>query len=152
MSLDARGPPCESLRVIADVCQTVPSRPSLRSRQARVSRAGRATRGVIVFPLFDHYGDQIRDWLAKIGDEDCRPEAVARIVRSIRRTAGNVERVRNSQRHRNLASFLLHAANALEASEREGARYILAVALAVPDFAFREEEKPGLAVRQNIKI
>ena len=57
--------------------------------------------------------------------------SVTRLIKSMRCTIQKAESVRNSMRHRNLASFVRHAANALEAAEWDGARYILMTSLAL---------------------
>lgn len=101
--------PCESLRVLAKSSPNRPPRPG----------------NVVAFPVFERHGDQILDWLLDLGEQKPEHRAVTRVLRSMRRTAARLERVRNSMRHSNLASFLRHAANALEASEWDGARYLL---------------------------
>jgi hypothetical protein len=80
---------------------------------------------VIVFPVFECYGDQIAECLSTLGE--CKPTraAVQRVTRSLRRTLPNVERVRNSTRHTNMACLMRHTIEALRASEWEGARYLL---------------------------
>ena len=87
--------------------------------------------GLIVFPAFECYGDQILDWLSALGDRDPTHSAVARVMRSLRRAVGSVERVRNSPRHTNMARLLRHTLEALRASEWEGARYLLITAHAL---------------------
>jgi len=111
--------------VIAKIRQFAPvdSDPSPRQTERRGS--------VIAFPSFECYGDQILEWLAAIGEREPAPRTVARLARSMRCTAAEIERVRNSLRHSNLASFMRHAANALEAAEWEGARYLLITSMAV---------------------
>ena len=53
------------------------------------------------------------------------------MLRSMRRRASEIERVRNSIRHTHLAIFVWQAAKALEADEWEGARYLLMTAYAL---------------------
>jgi len=91
----------------------------------------RRRNNVIAFPVFEHNGDQIREWLSDMGDSEPTARTVLRLVRSMRSTAAMIERVRNSMRHSHLAMFLRHAANALEASEWDGARYLLITSLAL---------------------
>jgi hypothetical protein len=110
MSLDAPCPSCESLSV------------TLRSTRRN---------NVIAFPVFEHNGDRIREWLSEIGDSPPAGRTVLRLVKSMRCRAATIERVRNSMRHRHLAMFVRHAANALEASEWDGARYLLITSLAL---------------------
>jgi hypothetical protein len=83
---------------------------------------------VIPFPAFESCGDAILEWLSDLAREE--PGAALRVTYSIRRMATQIERVQNSSRHRNLAIFLRHAVRALEASEPEGAHYILMTAFA----------------------
>jgi hypothetical protein len=85
---------------------------------------------VIAFPVFERYGFRILEWLTAIGEEAPPGRTAARVVRSIRFTTAEIERVRNSSRHSNLATFLRHAANAMDACEWRGATYILMTALA----------------------
>lgn len=102
---------------------------------------------MIALPVFEHYGDRIEEWLSAIGDPSRAP--VPRVTRSMRRTAAEVERVRNSARHRSLAEFIRHAANALDAAEWDGARYLLQTAHAL--MAVRSAPEggwTGRAVRQ----
>lgn len=85
---------------------------------------------VVELPVFEGYGERIEDWLARLG----APQAggsVSRIAGAIRRTAAEVERVRQSPRHASLAELLWRAANALDDAERDGARYLLMMALAL---------------------
>ncbi len=88
---------------------------------------------VIEFPVFERYGDDIGEWLAALnGLNGAAPgkRTAARVAKSIGRTADSVERVRFSARHSSLGMFLSHAARALDASEFEGARYLLMTASA----------------------
>jgi hypothetical protein len=98
---------------------------------------------VIAFPVFEHNGDQIREWLSDIGERTPTRRTVLRVVISMRFAATKVERVRNSLRHTNLAMFLRHAANALETSEWDGARYLLLTSLAL--MAVRAVSPAGFA-------
>ena len=86
---------------------------------------------VIAFPVFEHNGDRIQEWLSDLGDCEPTRHTVRRLVKSMRYTAGTIERVRNSLRHSNLAMFMRNAASALEASEWDGARYLLMMSLAL---------------------
>ena len=88
------------------------------------------TNNVISFPVFEHIGDQIHEWLAEIGREPKR-HTVLRLVKSMRCTAVSIDSVRDSMRHSHLAVIVRHAASALEASEWEGARYLLMTSLAL---------------------
>ena len=86
---------------------------------------------VIAFPVFEDHGDQILEWLSEMGPGNPGVRTVARLLRSMRSAVLEIGRVRNSLRHSNLASFLKHATNALEAGEFEGARYLLMTAHAL---------------------
>ncbi len=107
------------------------------TRQSKTAHSGRKTRGgtqsceVIPFPVFENYGDEIVDWLSALGHRKPSARTVARVVKSMRTAIVQLERVRKSGRHCNLASFLRHAADALEASEWDGARYVLKTASAL---------------------
>jgi hypothetical protein len=102
---------CESLIVTAT------------HKARRPTSAARA--GVIVFPIFEAYGDQLAECLAVLGDQKPTRAAVQRVTRLLRRALAGVERVRNSTRHRNMACLMRHTLEALRASEWEGARYLL---------------------------
>lgn len=102
-----------------------------RVRPGLVTTRTRRSCGVITLPLFERYGDQILEWLAAIDEAEPARQNVMRVVKSMRCTIERTERVRNSVRHSNLASFVRHAARALEASEWDGARYILVTAMAL---------------------
>ena len=105
--------------------------------RAESNRKPSGNRRVIAFPAFERYEEQIEDWLSAIGERTPGARPSLRVLRSIQRTLAEVERVRNSPRHSNLASFLRHAANAIHDMEWDGARYILMTALAVSDWAHR---------------
>src|SRR5450432_2443309 len=92
------------------------------------SAAARQPCRVIAFPVFDDYGENIDEWLSVVGASEPPERKVAGIVSSMRRVLRNIERVRNSTRHNNLATFLGHAARALEAGQWDGARYLLMTA------------------------
>ncbi len=126
MSLDPRLHPCESLRMTARV-------PQSRVRQSRADekKTPAGKNNVIAFPVFEHNGDLIREWLSEIGDGQPSGRTVLRLVKSMRCTAATIERVRNSMRHSHLATFVRNAASALEASEWDGARYLLITSLAL---------------------
>jgi hypothetical protein len=107
----------------------------MTARGKKISRAparsARAHKGrVIVFPAFENYGDTILQWIAAIADEERAPGTVLRVAGSMQRAAAQIERVQNSTRHSNLANFLRLAVRALQASEPDGARYILMAAFA----------------------
>lgn len=108
--------------------KTVPTAPLPSGFATR--RTGRSHL-VVAFPVFERYGDQIDEWLGAIDRSESERRTDGRIVKSMRRAVAKIERVSKSRRHTNLASFLRHAANALEASERDGARYLLMTALAL---------------------
>jgi len=112
----------------AKVRQTEVRGAGLAQTRFTLARSAR-TRKVIVFPVFEHNGGQIREWLLDIGDREPSRRTVIRLLKSMRRMATTIERVRNSMRHSNLARFVRHAANALEASEWEGARYLLIMSI-----------------------
>ena len=95
------------------------------------SRKVIASRVVVAFPNFDRYGDHIQEWIAALAAPSPGVSAAARIAKDIRRVAAEVERVRNSLRHGNLANALWHAANALDTGEWVGARYLLITAFAL---------------------
>ena len=80
---------------------------------------------VAVFPVFESYGEQIRDCLSALGERKPTRAAVRRVVQTLRRALPGVERVRNSARHANMACLMRHTLEALRASEWEGARYLL---------------------------
>jgi hypothetical protein len=89
-------------------------------------RPASATRAdVIVFPIFEAYGDQIAECLSVLGEQKPTVAAVQRVTRLLRRALPGVERVRNSVRHTNMACLMRHTLEALRASEWEGARYLL---------------------------
>lgn len=88
--------------------------------------AKRTTPKVVRFPLFEDYNDQIVEWISAIDRGSGRP-----LVRSMRQAAVQLEKIRSCERYVNLATFVRHAANALEASERDGARYLLMTSLAL---------------------
>lgn len=102
------------MRMIATAKTTRPSRRTQRKRG-----------GVIVFPIFESYGDQIAECLSALGERKPTSAAVQRITRSLRRALPHVERVRDSTRHTNMACLMRHTLEALRASEWEGARYLL---------------------------
>ncbi len=85
---------------------------------------------MIAFPVFEDHGDQILEWLSEMGPGNPGGRTVARLARSMRSAVLEIGRVR-SIRHSNLAGFLEHAADALEAGEFEGARYLLMTAHAL---------------------
>ena len=114
---------CEGLRVIAKIQRVARTDSGL----ARVSRPV----NVIAFPVFEDHGDQILEWLTEMGPGNPGARTTARLLRSMRSAVVRIGRVRNSVRHSNLASFVKHAANALEAGECEGARYLLMTAHAL---------------------
>ena len=101
--------------------------PTLRSGSRQARRSSR----VIPFPVFELYGDQILEWLSAIDGNKPTRRTVLRVVKSMRCAVANAGRVRNSMRHSNLADLLRHAANALEAAEWDGTRYLLITALAL---------------------
>ena len=86
---------------------------------------------VIAFPVFEQSGDQILEWLSTMGRGEPGKRTVARLIRAMDSAAGELERVRHSARHSNLATFMRHAAKALESSEWNGARYLLMTAYAL---------------------
>lgn len=86
---------------------------------------------VISFPLFDDYNDQIIEWISAIDRQRKSRRAAKPLVNTMRQAATQLEKVRSCERYVNLATFVRHAANALEASERDGARYILMTSLAL---------------------
>lgn len=87
--------------------------------------------GVVAFPVFERYGEQIREWLSTLNDGSPGRRTLARIARQSRCMASKAGSVRNSPRHANLAGFLRLAANALDEEETDGARYLLMTALAL---------------------
>jgi hypothetical protein len=120
------------------------------AKTATIGHAGRAQtalprcrttppRTVIAFPVFERHADQIEEWLAAIGDCALTNGRVLQIAKTMRSLAAKLARVEGSVRHQNLASFVGHAANSLEASEWQGARYLLITSLALlsanPSFA-----------------
>ena len=105
--------PCESRRMIA------------REKTIRHCAARRKRAGVIVFPAFEAYGDQIADCLSTLGEQEPARAAVRKVTVSLRGALANLERVRNSTRHMNMACLMRHTLEALRASEWEGARYLL---------------------------
>jgi hypothetical protein len=98
-------------------------------RQVAAVRAGtpraRLSPDVIVFPIFESYGDQIAECLSALGVRKPTRAAVLRVTRSLHLALAGVERVRNSTRHTNMACLMRHTLEALQASEWEGARYLL---------------------------
>ena len=102
----------------------------IRARSGPAERRAESPAPVVAFPVFEDYGERLSEWLTAIDvvRPGWRPVAV---VRSIRRTAAQIERVRNSLRHSNLAQFLWHAANALEAGQWDTGRYCLMTAHAL---------------------
>jgi len=90
----------------------------------------RRSRRVVVFPVFENYGDMILEWLSALDNGEPRSGTVSHLAGAIERAIQQIERVRNSARHRNLATFLRHAVLALQSSEWDGARYILMTAFA----------------------
>lgn len=103
-----------------------------RPGTGRISAAPalRRARRVIIFPVFENYGEMILEWLSALGDAEPGSAIVPRVATAIERAIGRIERVPGSARHRNLATFLRHAALALKSSEWDGARYILMTAFA----------------------
>jgi hypothetical protein len=106
--------------------------------QSAAARAGTSSRktprkrvGVIAFPVFESYGDQIVEWLSALGDQKPNRIAVERVTLSLRRAVASLELVRNSPRHTNMACLMRHTLEALRASEWEGARYLLMTAFAL---------------------
>src|SRR5579864_7299673 len=80
---------------------------------------------VIVFPIFESYGDQIAECLSMLAEPEPARPAVRRVTLSLKSAVANLERVRNSTRHTNMACLMRHTLEALRASEWEGARYLL---------------------------
>jgi hypothetical protein len=118
---------CESLTMTAKMRQTEVR--GVEPTQFAFTFDSAPANKVIAFPVFEQNGDQIREWLSDIGNRQPSRRAVVRLAKSMRCTADRIERVRNSIRHSNLAKFVRHAAAALEASEWEGARYLLIMSL-----------------------
>jgi hypothetical protein len=107
----------------------------------RPASAGRA--GVIVFPIFEAYGDQIAECLSVLGEQKPTRAAVQRVTRSLRCALAAVERVRNSTRHTNMACLMRHTLEALRASEWEGARYLLMMGSAL---MYARAVRPGVSL------
>jgi hypothetical protein len=103
--------PCESLKVIA--------------RNSSISRSVHVRGGVVVFPVFESYSDQIQECLSALGERKPTRAAVRRVTQTLRRALPGLERVCNSTRHENMARLMRHTLEALRASEWEGARYLL---------------------------
>jgi hypothetical protein len=126
--LDEISQPCESLRVTAETRQAHARTLQAKNRQTAPVRRRKPCR-IIAFPAFERHGDQILEWFSAISGKEPSPTAVVRLVKSMRCEVARLERVRKSARHNNLASLVRHAANALETSEWDGARYLLITAL-----------------------
>lgn len=147
--LDATAPLCESLRVTAKIrrAKTLPA----KIGQTAPTRP-RKSCDIIAFPVFERHGDQILKWLSAIAREDPARRTVARVVKSMRFEVANLERVRNSVRHKSLAGLVTYAANALEDREWDGARYLLTTALGLmtpsSDRATFREGREGAIARQ----
>lgn len=92
---------------------------------ARDKTTPRASARVIIFPIFETYGDQIAECLAALGERKPTRRTVERVTLMLRRALANAERVRNSARHTNMARLIRHTLEALRASEWDGARYLL---------------------------
>ena len=123
-----------------------PRKIGLRNTSIR-SRVSARSGGVIAFPVFENHGDQILEWLSEIGQPELRPRPrlAARLAKSMRSSATELERVRQSTRHSNLATFVRHAICAVENSEWVGARYILMTA-----FAFMSTRNPVSVPTSNV--
>jgi hypothetical protein len=103
------------------------------SRSNRIyARVSARSASIIAFPVFENHGDQILEWLSELGQPELRPQPrlAAKLVKSMRNSATELERVRHSMRHSNLATFVRHAISAVECSQWDGARYILMTAFA----------------------
>lgn len=98
---------------------------------------------VVAFPVFEHHLDHIGEWLSALSNGNPGTGKGKRVARSVRSALAKAECVRNSPRHGNLASFLRHAANALEAGEWDSAGYILLTARALMS-APANRGRPGL--------
>lgn len=98
---------------------------------AEYPRRKTARPGVVTMPVFEDYGDRLVEWLSVLDRERLPRRASVRVVQAMRRTAEEIGRVRNSDRHTNLATFVQHAAHSVECSELVGARYILMMAHAL---------------------
>ena len=94
--------------------------------RAHLRTAKPSASNVIAFPLFDDYNDQIVEWISAIDRTSGRS-----LINPMRQAAAQMEKIRSCERYVNLATFVRHAANALEASERDGARYLLMTSLAL---------------------
>lgn len=129
--------------------QTTAVRARTSSRRTPPKRAQ-----VIVFPVFESWGDQILEWLSALGEQTPTPSAVRQVTRSLLCAVASVERVRNSTRHTNLACLMRHTVEALWAREWEGARYLLMTgsalvyATAVPPGAWLDGPETGGVVLQ----
>ena len=110
-------------RVIAKTKRARPTQSASRP-EARSST-------IIAFPVFERYGDQILEWLSELNSGAPDRRTATRLASSMRRTIGEMDRVRNSPRHSNLVTFLEHAIGALKIFEWDGARYLLMTSLAV---------------------
>jgi hypothetical protein len=86
---------------------------------------------VITFPLFEDYNDRIIEWISTIDRQRKSRRATALLINTMRGAAAQMEKVRGCERYVNLATFVRHAANAPEASETDGARYLLMTSLAL---------------------
>jgi hypothetical protein len=96
-----------------------------REKTIRQSAAPRRRAKVVVFPVFESHADQIAECLSALGEQKPTRAAVQRVTLSLRRALPNLERVRNSMRHTNMACLMRHTLEALRASEWDGARYLL---------------------------
>jgi hypothetical protein len=95
-------------------------RPGALFRKTRRKRAQ-----VIVFPVFESYNDQIAEWLSALGEQTPTRASIRQVTRSLLCAVANLERVRNSTRHTNLACLMRHTVEALWAREWDGARYLM---------------------------
>ena len=123
--------PCESLRMTA------------REKTIRPSMAPGRRAHVIVFPIFESYGDQLAECLAALGERKPTRTAVRRVTQSLRRALPDMERVRNSARHANMACMMRHTLEALRACEWQGARYLLMTGSAL---MHARAVRPGVAL------
>jgi hypothetical protein len=87
--------------------------------------------GVIAFPVFERYGIEIEEWMSALSTDRPSIRSVTRVVKQMRVGLAELERVKGSVRHSNLAGFFRHIISSLEASEWDGARYLLLTSLAV---------------------
>ena len=106
---------------------------------------------VIDFPIFESYGDQIAECLSVLGEQKPGRAAVQRVTRLLQCILPGVERVRNSTRHTNMARLMRHTLEALQASEWQGARYLLMTGSALmharavrPGVSLNSEEAGGV--------